>query len=100
MHIEVFYVRPHDFTLWYILTHLIQLYDNSSLFEKLSNQRLEINQRDPWRYLKYAFRARDASEEVAEEISRRLPQSPSPTTLNARARCAESRNAPHHKIRK
>jgi hypothetical protein len=31
----------------------------------------EIKERDPWRYLKYAFRARDASEEVAEEISRR-----------------------------
>ncbi|KAK7039964.1 hypothetical protein R3P38DRAFT_3350014 [Favolaschia claudopus] len=30
-----------------------------------------LNQRDPWRYLKYAFRARDASAEVAEEISRR-----------------------------
>ncbi|KAJ7027447.1 hypothetical protein C8F04DRAFT_879956, partial [Mycena alexandri] len=31
----------------------------------------KLNARDPWRYLKYAFRARDASEEVAEEISRR-----------------------------
>ncbi|KAF7343039.1 hypothetical protein MVEN_01734200 [Mycena venus] len=31
----------------------------------------KINERDPWRYLKYAFRARDASPEVAEEISRR-----------------------------
>jgi hypothetical protein len=30
----------------------------------------EIHARDPWRYLKYAFRARDASTEVAEEISR------------------------------
>ncbi|KAJ7347668.1 hypothetical protein DFH08DRAFT_936539 [Mycena albidolilacea] len=28
----------------------------------------KIKERDPWRYLKYAFRARDASEEVAEEI--------------------------------
>ncbi|KAJ7603249.1 hypothetical protein DFH06DRAFT_1114701 [Mycena polygramma] len=31
----------------------------------------KLNARDPWRYLKYAFRARDASAEVAEEISRR-----------------------------
>ncbi|KAJ7751437.1 hypothetical protein B0H16DRAFT_1318064 [Mycena metata] len=31
----------------------------------------KFNARDPWRYLKYAFRARDASAEVAEEISRR-----------------------------
>ncbi|KAJ7434622.1 hypothetical protein FB451DRAFT_1063278 [Mycena latifolia] len=31
----------------------------------------KLNERDPWRYLKYAFRARDASAEVAEEISRR-----------------------------
>ncbi|KAJ7697183.1 hypothetical protein B0H17DRAFT_1197583 [Mycena rosella] len=31
----------------------------------------KLTDRDPWRYLKYAFRARDASEEVAEEISRR-----------------------------
>ncbi|KAJ6530158.1 hypothetical protein B0H19DRAFT_1273823 [Mycena capillaripes] len=31
----------------------------------------KLNLRDPWRYLKYAFHARDASEEVAEEISRR-----------------------------
>jgi hypothetical protein len=32
---------------------------------------IELNARDPWRYLKYAFRARDATSEVAEEISRR-----------------------------
>ncbi|KAK7025800.1 hypothetical protein R3P38DRAFT_3316414 [Favolaschia claudopus] len=31
----------------------------------------KLNQRDPWRYLKYAFRARDTSPEIAEEISRR-----------------------------
>ncbi|KAF7360895.1 hypothetical protein MSAN_01119200 [Mycena sanguinolenta] len=31
----------------------------------------KLTERDPWRYLKYAFRARDASAEVAEEISRR-----------------------------
>ncbi|KAJ7654607.1 hypothetical protein DFH06DRAFT_1092852 [Mycena polygramma] len=31
----------------------------------------KLKARDPWRYLKYAFRARDASAEVAEEISRR-----------------------------
>ncbi|KAJ6582600.1 hypothetical protein DFH09DRAFT_1245975 [Mycena vulgaris] len=31
----------------------------------------KFNERDPWRYLKYAFRARDASAEVAEEITRR-----------------------------
>ncbi|KAJ7208732.1 hypothetical protein C8J57DRAFT_1610075 [Mycena rebaudengoi] len=31
----------------------------------------KLNERDPWRYLKYSFRARDASEEVAEEIARR-----------------------------
>lgn len=31
----------------------------------------ELNARDPWRYLKYAFRSRDASAEVAEEITRR-----------------------------
>ncbi|KAJ7318344.1 hypothetical protein DFH08DRAFT_714721 [Mycena albidolilacea] len=31
----------------------------------------KINERDPWRYIKYAFRARDASPEIAEEISRR-----------------------------
>ncbi|KAJ7718697.1 hypothetical protein DFH07DRAFT_761463, partial [Mycena maculata] len=31
----------------------------------------ELNARDPWRYLKYAFHARDASDEVAKEIGRR-----------------------------
>ncbi|KAF7347283.1 hypothetical protein MVEN_01483500 [Mycena venus] len=31
----------------------------------------KLTARDPWRYLKYAFRAREASKEVAEEISRR-----------------------------
>ncbi|KAJ7479156.1 hypothetical protein FB451DRAFT_1172268 [Mycena latifolia] len=36
-----------------------------------SRKTSELNRRDPWRYLKYAFRARDASAEVAEEISRR-----------------------------
>jgi hypothetical protein len=32
---------------------------------------LELNARDPWRYLKYAFHAREATDEVAEEITRR-----------------------------
>lgn len=32
---------------------------------------LELNARDPWRYVKYAFRAREATDEVAEEITRR-----------------------------
>ncbi|KAF8205907.1 hypothetical protein K438DRAFT_1963684 [Mycena galopus ATCC 62051] len=31
----------------------------------------KVNERDPWRYIKYTFRARDASPEIAEEISRR-----------------------------
>ncbi|KAJ7696410.1 hypothetical protein B0H16DRAFT_1350491, partial [Mycena metata] len=31
----------------------------------------KLKDRDPWRYLKYSFRAHNASEEVAEEISRR-----------------------------
>ncbi|KAJ7758619.1 hypothetical protein B0H16DRAFT_1313721, partial [Mycena metata] len=40
-------------------------------FDPITKHNLELNARDPWRYLKYAFRARDASEEVAEEISQR-----------------------------
>ncbi|KAJ7358085.1 hypothetical protein DFH08DRAFT_1042899 [Mycena albidolilacea] len=32
---------------------------------------MKIKECDPWQYLKYAFRTHDASEEVAEEISRR-----------------------------
>ncbi|KAJ7073659.1 hypothetical protein C8F01DRAFT_1271383 [Mycena amicta] len=31
----------------------------------------KITKRDPWRYLKYSFRARDASEKIAEEIADR-----------------------------
>lgn len=48
-------------TLQYVIFNLISRPD---WFE-------DCEERDPWRYLKYAFRSRDVDPEVAEEIYRR-----------------------------